>query len=64
MKKTESCYTGHSIKQGNIVTCPELKKMKWTGNIRELRNVLERLIILSDKGIELEDIKKYVPAVI
>ena len=42
----------------------ELKKMKWTGNIRELRNVLERLIILSDKGIELEDIKKYVPAVI
>ena len=28
MKKTESCYTGHSIKQGNIVTCPELKKMK------------------------------------
>jgi transcriptional regulator of acetoin/glycerol metabolism len=38
--------------------------MKWTGNIRELRNVLERLIILSDKGIELEDIKKYVPVVI
>ena len=42
----------------------ELKKMKWTGNIRELRNVLERLIILSEKVIDLEDIKKYVPVVI
>lgn len=41
----------------------ELKKMKWTGNIRELRNVVERLIILTDKDIDLEDIKKYVPAV-
>jgi DNA-binding NtrC family response regulator len=38
--------------------------MKWTGNIRELRNVLERLIILSENDIDLEDIKKYVPAVI
>tara|TARA_B100001057_G_scaffold458169_1_gene507165 strand:- start:49 stop:1224 length:1176 start_codon:yes stop_codon:yes gene_type:complete len=56
----------HGIKQKEISSkaIDELKKMKWTGNIRELRNVLERLIILSDKGIELEDIKKYVPAVI
>ena len=56
----------HGIKQKEISNkaIDELKKMKWTGNIRELRNVLERLIILSDKGIELEDIKKYVPAVI
>ena len=56
----------HGIKQKEISNkaIDELKKMKWTGNIRELRNVLERLIILSDKGIELEDIKKYVPVVI
>ena len=56
----------HGIKQKEISNnaIDELKKMKWTGNIRELRNVLERLIILSDKGIELEDIKKYVPSVI
>jgi len=56
----------HGIKQKEISNkaIDELKKMKWTGNIRELINVLERLIILSDKGIELEDIKKYVPAVI
>ena len=38
--------------------------MKWTGNIRELRNVLERLIILSDKKIDLVDVKKYVPTII
>lgn len=31
----------------------------WTGNIRELRNVVERLIIMSDKEITKEDVKKY-----
>jgi DNA-binding NtrC family response regulator len=53
------------VKQKKISTkaINELKKMKWTGNIRELRNVVERLIILTDKDIDLEDIKKYVPAV-
>lgn len=56
----------HGIKQKGISNkaIDELKKMKWTGNIRELRNVLERLIILSEKDIDLEDIKKYVPVVI
>ena len=56
----------HGIKQKAIsnIAIDELKKMKWTGNIRELRNVLERLIILSEKDIDLKDIKKYVPAVI
>ena len=38
----------------------ELKKMTWSGNIRELRNVMERLIILSDNMIEIKDVKKYV----
>ena len=38
----------------------ELKKMTWSGNIRELRNVVERLIILSEKIIDLKDVKKYV----
>tara|TARA_X000000368_G_scaffold281249_1_gene223187 strand:+ start:306 stop:1463 length:1158 start_codon:yes stop_codon:yes gene_type:complete len=38
----------------------ELKKMTWSGNIRELRNVIERLIILSEKIIDLKDVKKYV----
>lgn len=37
----------------------ELKKIKWTGNIRELRNVIERLVILCDKNISGEDVIKY-----
>lgn len=37
-----------------------LEKKEWTGNIRELRNVIERLIILSDKKITAENVKSYV----
>lgn len=37
-----------------------LKKHNWTGNIRELRNVVERLIILSGKEILAEDVKNYI----
>ncbi len=32
----------------------------WSGNIRELRNVVERLIILSGKTIQADDVKNYV----
>jgi DNA-binding NtrC family response regulator len=42
----------------NAVDC--LTNLEWTGNIRELRNVVERLIILSGEKITLEDVKKYV----
>ncbi len=38
----------------------ELKNYNWTGNIRELRNVVERIVILSGKKITLEDVKNYV----
>lgn len=38
----------------------ELKNMKWTGNIRELRNVIERLIILSEQKITDENVKNFV----
>jgi DNA-binding NtrC family response regulator len=38
----------------------ELKNMKWEGNIRELRNVIERLIILTDLKITDEDVKLFV----
>lgn len=34
----------------------ELQKIKWTGNIREFRNVIERLIILCDKEIKGKDV--------
>ncbi|HEU4858529.1 MAG TPA: sigma-54 dependent transcriptional regulator [Chitinophagaceae bacterium] len=37
-----------------------LQDYNWTGNIRELRNVVERLIILSGKAISAEDVKSYV----
>ncbi len=37
-----------------------LQQHNWTGNIRELRNVVERLIILSGKEITAEDVKSYI----
>lgn len=37
-----------------------LKQHNWTGNIRELRNVIERLVIFSNATINSEDIKNYV----
>ena len=37
-----------------------LQQYNWTGNIRELRNVVERLVILSGKKITMEDVKNYV----
>jgi DNA-binding NtrC family response regulator len=37
-----------------------LEEYNWTGNIRELRNVVERLIILSGKSISAEDVRSYV----
>jgi two-component system, NtrC family, nitrogen regulation response regulator NtrX len=37
----------------------ELQKMVWTGNIREFRNVIERLIILCDKKITATDVLTY-----
>lgn len=37
-----------------------LQQYNWTGNIRELRNVVERLVILSGKKITAEDVNNYV----
>ena len=37
----------------------ELKKQHWSGNIRELQNVIGRLVILCGSTISDEDVKKY-----
>jgi transcriptional regulator with GAF, ATPase, and Fis domain len=37
----------------------ELSKRTWTGNVRELRNIVERLVILCDKTISDTDVKRY-----
>ncbi|MCB0507550.1 MAG: sigma-54-dependent Fis family transcriptional regulator, partial [Bacteroidetes bacterium] len=36
-----------------------LQARNWTGNIRELRNVVERLVIMSDKAITKQDVIDY-----
>lgn len=36
-----------------------LQALNWTGNIRELRNVIERLVILSNNNITNIDVKRY-----
>jgi len=37
-----------------------LQEYNWSGNIRELRNVVERLIILSGKTVNRDDVQNYV----
>lgn len=37
----------------------KLQEFKWTGNIRELRNVIERLVIMCEKEITDSDVTKY-----
>ncbi|WP_420580656.1 sigma-54-dependent transcriptional regulator [Reichenbachiella sp.] len=50
---------GTSKKEIEAKALDQLKKGDWTGNIRELRNVVERLIIMSEDKITVEDVKKY-----
>jgi DNA-binding NtrC family response regulator len=50
---------GMPVKEFTKDAYEELKKINWTGNIRELRNVVERLIILCDKQITGKDVVKF-----
>jgi two-component system nitrogen regulation response regulator NtrX len=51
--------TGAKKKEIKADALNELEKHPWTGNIRELRNVAERLVIMGEPTISLKDVKKY-----
>src|SRR6185295_18579676 len=51
---------GQAKKSIDTKALDALKAYNWTGNIRELRNVVERIIILSGKTITSDDIDNYV----
>ena len=50
---------GNAVKQFSVEAINLLKKYDWTGNIRELRNVVERLIILGGSEISENDVKLF-----
>jgi len=50
---------GKPVSEFSADALKELQKMPWTGNVRELHNVVERLIILCDREITGADVKKY-----
>jgi two-component system nitrogen regulation response regulator NtrX len=50
---------GMPIKTITKTALAELQKKDWTGNIREFRNVIERLIILCGKEITDKDVKQF-----
>ncbi len=47
-------------KQFDSKSIKKLQSLPWTGNIRELKNVVERLIILGGKTISSQDVEKFV----
>ena len=50
---------GNSIKAFSDKAIKKLQEYDWTGNIRELRNVVERLIILGGTEVSEEDVKLF-----
>ena len=50
---------GMPVKRISESALEALKSLPWSGNIRELRNMIERLIILSDKTITDGDVKAF-----
>ena len=54
---SESAMTRKSFSKEAVAL---LQEKEWTGNIRELRNVVERLLILGDSEISAENVRQYV----
>lgn len=54
------CDENHvALKTISAEAIEELQRINWTGNIREFRNVMERLIILCNNQIEAKDVQLY-----
>jgi hypothetical protein len=51
---------GRPLKKMEPAAVKLLQKQPWTGNIRELRNVIERLVILGGDKISEADVKRFV----
>lgn len=47
------------VKEFDADAMEYMKNLPWTGNVRELRNVIERLVIMCDSTITLSDVKLY-----
>jgi len=50
---------GNAVKLFSDKAIKKLQEYDWTGNIRELRNVVERLIILGGKEVSEDDVKLF-----
>ena len=50
---------GNAIKSFSAAAIKLLQEYDWTGNIRELRNVIERLIILGSNEISENDVRMF-----
>jgi len=60
----ETCrQQGRPVKEIDEEALEALRGFNWSGNVRELRNVVERLVILCDGRITISDIEKYVQPV-
>jgi DNA-binding NtrC family response regulator len=58
-RRTAEDY-GHAPKQFTPEAIRALQDYNWTGNIRELANVIERLFILCDQVVSEEEVRMYV----
>ena len=55
---------GQASKEVELDAMLHLQSLPWTGNVRELRNVVERLVIMCNDVITLEDVKLFATPVI
>lgn len=57
--KLISANQGHPVKQFTPDAIEVLKGLPWRGNVRELRNIVERLLILCPDTISADDVKEF-----